>query len=85
MLERSTRRKVLVGVVTSDKMTNVVTVNVQTKMKHPLYRKLVIRDKKYHARDELNSKVGDRVEITETRKLAKTVNFRVSKIIERAK
>lgn len=84
-MERTTRRKVLIGVVTSDKMTSVVTVNVQTKMKHPLYRKLVIRDKKYHARDELSCKVGDRVEITETRKLAKTVNFRVSKIIERAK
>ncbi len=85
MTERSSRRKVLIGVVTSDKMDRVVTVKVETKTKHPLYRKLVIRNKKYHARDEFESRIGDKVEITETRKLAKTVNFRVSKIIERAK
>ncbi|MDE6473195.1 MAG: 30S ribosomal protein S17 [Ureaplasma sp.] len=85
MQERG-NKKVLVGVVTSNKMQKTVTVKVETKRKHPLYRKLVIQNKKYHARDEQQDlQIGDIVEITETRPLSKTVNWRVSKIIERAK
>lgn len=85
-MERTTSRKVLIGTVTSNKMNKTVTVKVETKSNHPLYRKLVISTKKYHARDEQElANIGDRVEIVETRPLAKTVNFRVSRIIERAK
>lgn len=73
-MERS-NRKVLVGVVTSDSMQKTVTVKVETKFKHPLYRKLVIQNKKYHAHDEHEeAKVGDIVQITETRPISKTVN-----------
>ncbi|MBU3830901.1 MAG: 30S ribosomal protein S17 [Candidatus Ureaplasma intestinipullorum] len=84
-MERN-NRKVLIGIVTSDKMQKTVTVKVETKFKHPLYRKLVIHNKKYHVHDEQEiAKIGDKVEITETRPISKTVNWRISKIIEKAK
>lgn len=84
--QRINRRKVLVGIVTSTKMEKTITVNVETKTKHPLYKKLVIKHKKYHAHDEKQeAQVGDKVEIIETRPLSKTKNFRLNKIIEKAK
>ena len=86
MEARKNARKVLIGIVTSTKMNKTVTVNVETKETHPKYRKLVIHNKKYHVRDENEStNVGDKVEIIETRPLSKTVNFRIARIIERAK
>lgn len=85
-VERINRRKVLVGIVTSTKMNKTITVNVETKTKHPLYKKLVIKHKKYHAHDEnQEANVGDKVEIIETRPLSKTKNFRLHEIIEKAK
>ncbi len=85
-VERINRRKVLVGIVTSTKMEKTITVNVETKTKHPLYKKLVIKHKKYHAHDEKQeANIGDKVEIIETRPLSKTKNFRLNKIIEKAK
>jgi len=73
-MERS-RRKVLEGLVVSDKMQKTVVVSVETKSKHPIYRKLVISHKKYHAHnDNDDAKVGDLVEITETRPLSATKN-----------
>lgn len=84
-MERNTR-KFLVGIVTSDKMQKTITVKVETKFKHPLYRKLVIHSKKYHVHDETEqANIGDKVEIMETRPISKTVNWTISKIIERAK
>lgn len=84
-MERNSR-KVLVGIVTSNKMQKTITVKVETKFKHPLYRKLVIHNKKYHVHNEQeNINIGDKVEITETRPISKTVNWRISKIIERVK
>ncbi len=84
--ERINRRKVLVGIVTSTKMEKTITVNVETKTKHPLYKKLVIKHKKYHAHDEKQeAQIGDKVEIIETRPISKTKNFRLNKIIEKAK
>lgn len=80
------RRKILVGVVASDKMQKTITVNVERKSKHPLYKKLVITHKKYHAHDEKEeAKVGDKVEIVECRPLSKTKTWRLSRIIEKAK
>lgn len=80
------RRKVLVGIVTSDKMQKTITVHVERKSKHPLYKKLVITNKKYHAHDEKEeAKVGDKVEIVECRPLSKTKTWRLSKIVEKAK
>lgn len=85
-MERKTTRKFLVGIVTSTKMQKTVTVKVETRFKHPLYRKLVIHSKKYHVHDETQeTTVGDKVEIMETRPISKTVNWTISRIIERAK
>ncbi|MDE5553333.1 MAG: 30S ribosomal protein S17 [Malacoplasma sp.] len=79
-------KKVLMGIVVSDKMAKTIVVNVETKTKHPLYKKLVITHKKYHAHDEKNEcKVGDFVEIIETRPLSATKRWRLNKIVEKAK
>ncbi|QHG89974.2 30S ribosomal protein S17 [Malacoplasma iowae] len=85
MMERN-RRKVLQGVVVSDKMQKTIVVNVETKTKHPLYKKLVITHKKYHAHDEKEEcKIGDFVEIIETRPLSALKRWRLNSIIEKAK
>jgi len=80
-----TRRKVRMGVVTSDKMEKTVTVSLVRRYAHPVYGKQVTRTKKVKARDEPGAKTGDTVRIMETRPLAKTVNWRVTEIVERAK
>jgi small subunit ribosomal protein S17 len=80
-----TRRKVRMGVVTSDKMQKTVTVTLVRRYAHPVYGKQVTRTKKVKARDEHGAKAGDTVRIMETRPLAKTVNWRVTEIVERAK
>jgi len=67
------RRRVLVGVVVSDKMDKTVVVRVARSYRHPLYGKVVKVHKKYHAHDENNScRKGDEVRILETRPLSKT-------------
>ncbi|KAB2808126.1 30S ribosomal protein S17 [Phaeocystidibacter luteus] len=79
-------RKERIGVVTSSKMNKSVTVNVQRRVKHPLYGKFVNFSKKFHAHDETNDcNEGDTVRIMETRPLSKTKKWRVVEIIERAK
>lgn len=79
-------RKIREGVVVSDKMDKTVVV-METKMVlHPLYKKRVKQSNKYKAHDENNTcKVGDKVRVMETRPLAKTKNWRVVEIIEKAK
>ena len=87
MENKNTRaeRKVLVGIVTSDKMDKTRTVEVTTTKKHSFYGKIVRTTKSYHAHDEGNeSKLGDKVEITSTRPLSKLKRWRVSKIVEQA-
>lgn len=79
-----TRRKVRIGVVTSDRQEKTVTVSVERRFPHPLYGKQVKRTKKYHAHDEDNQyRVGDTVRIVETRPLSKTKRWRVLELIER--
>ena len=79
-------RKHLVGVVVSDKMDKTIVVAVRDSVQHPLYKKILKRTKKYKVHDENNEAgTGDRVEIMETRKLSKDVNWRLVKIIEKAK
>ena len=80
-----TRRKVRMGVVTSDKMEKTVTVSLVRRYAHPVYGKQVTRTKKVKARNDHGAKAGDTVRIMETRPLAKTVNWRVTEIVERAK
>jgi small subunit ribosomal protein S17 len=74
-----------VGRVVSDKMNKTVTVLVERRVKHPLYGKIVMQSRKFHAHDENNEcKTGDLVEIAATRKLSKTKAWRVSNVLERA-
>ena len=80
-----TKRKIRMGVVTSDKMEKTVTVSLVRRYAHPVYGKQVTRTKKVKARDDHGAKTGDTVRIMETRPLAKTVNWRVTEIVERAK
>lgn len=65
-------RRVLTGRVTSDKMDKTITVEVERRVIHPLYKKFIRRSKKYAAHDELNTcKVGDVVRIEECRPISK--------------
>lgn len=85
MEERNERRK-RIGIVVSDKMDKTVTVAVTSNVKHPLYGKVVKRTKKFKAHNENNeARMGDTVEIVETRHLSKDKYHRVSRIIEKAK
>ena len=80
------KRKVRVGVVSSDAPDKTVTVTVERRVAHPLYGKLVTHTKKYRAHDENNEyKVGDVVRIAETRPMSKTKRWRVLGLIEQAK
>ncbi|WP_181040943.1 30S ribosomal protein S17 [Williamsoniiplasma lucivorax] len=84
MMERNSR-KVLAGKVVSDKMDKTIIVLVETYKNHPIYKKRVKYSKKYKAHDEQQvAKIGDKVEIMETRPLSKTKNFRLVKVIEKA-
>ena len=79
-------RKTRVGVVVSDKMDKTIVVAVKDSVQHPLNKKTLKRTKKFKAHDENNEAgIGDRVEIMETRKISKDVNWRLVKIIEKAK
>ena len=79
-------RKTRVGVVVSDKMDKTIVVAVKDSVQHPLYKKILKRTKKFKAHDENNEAgIGDRVEIMETRKISKQVNWSLVKILEKAK
>ncbi len=74
-------KRVLTGVIVSDKGEKTVVVNVERKVKHPLYGKIIRRSKKYHAHDEGNEyKAGETVRIEETAPMSKLKNW---KVIER--
>ena len=65
-------KRVLTGVIVSDKGEKTVIVNVERKVKHPLYGKIIRRSKKYHAHDEANEyKQGETVRIEETAPISK--------------
>ena len=79
-------KKVLTGVVVSDKMQKTIVVEVENLVKHPLYGKVMRRTKKIKAHDETNSAgIGDLVVIDETRPLSATKNWRLVEILEKAK
>ena len=85
MSERNLR-KTRVGTVVSDKMDKTVVVAIADNVRHPLYKKIVKKTVKLKAHDELNEcRVGDRVEMMETRHLSKDKCWRVTEIIEKAK
>ena len=79
-------RKTRIGIVTSDKMDKTVVVAIKTKVRHPLYGKMVNRTAKFKAHDENNEcGIGDTVKIMETRPLSKDKRWRVVEIVEKAK
>ena len=83
---RTSSRKTRVGKVVSDKMDKTVVVAIADNVRHPLYKKIVKKTVKLKAHDELNEcRVGDRVEMMETRHLSKDKCWRVTEIIEKAK
>lgn len=85
MSETTTVKRTLIGRVVSDKMDKTVTVLVERKVKHPMYGKVMVRSKKYHAHNEDNSaKAGDLVQIEETRPVSKTKAWRVTSVLEKA-
>ncbi|MBR5782710.1 MAG: 30S ribosomal protein S17 [Clostridia bacterium] len=84
-MERALRKK-RVGKVVSDKMDKTIVVAIADNVKHPLYKKVIKTTLKLKAHDENNEcGVGDTVEIMETRPLSKDKNWRLVRIIEKAK
>ncbi len=71
-------RRIMQGVVVSDKMDKTIVVKIERKIKHPLYKKYIRRSKKYAAHDEANvAKIGDIVRIRECRPLSKRKHWEV--------
>jgi small subunit ribosomal protein S17 len=86
MSETQTLKRTLTGRVVSDKMQKTVTVLVERRVKHALYGKYVAHSKKYHAHDETNQyKIGDTVEISESRPMSRTKSWVVTRLVEAAK
>ena len=86
MSEHSIHKPTLTGRVVSDKMDKTVTVLVEHKVKHPLYGKVIRRSKKYHVHDAMNEyHEGDIVEIVETRPVAKTKAWAVTRLVEKSR
>lgn len=80
------RRKTRQGRVVSDKMDKTVVVAVESRVRHPLYGRIVRRTKRFKAHDETNQyHVGDTVEIVECRPLSKDKTWRVVRLIEAAR
>ena len=79
-------RKTRIGVVSSNKMDKTITVNVERKIKHPIYGKFLKKTTKFHAHDEKNEcSIGDTVKISETRPLSKTKRWRLVEVVEKVK
>jgi len=84
-VERANRKN-KTGRVVSDKMEKTIVVAVETKVRHPLYGKIMNRTTKFKAHDENNeAKVNDRVLIMETRPLSKDKRWRLAEVVEKAK
>ena len=78
-------KRTLIGKVVSDKRAKTVTVLVERAVKHELYGKIVTKSSKYHAHDESGEyKLGDVIEITESRPLSKTKNWVATRLVKKA-
>ncbi|EXI74137.1 MAG TPA: 30S ribosomal protein S17 [Candidatus Accumulibacter phosphatis] len=85
MSETKSSKRTLIGRVVSDKMEKTVTVLVERRVKHAMYDKIIVRSSRYHAQNDNNeAKLGDTVEIQESRPLSKTKSWVVSRLLERA-
>ncbi len=79
------RTRTVVGRVTSNKMEQTATVQVERRIKHPIYGKYMRRSKKYHVHDQDNAlKIGDVVQIKECRPLSKTKSWTLDKVLTAA-
>jgi small subunit ribosomal protein S17 len=79
-------RKVREGIVVSDKMDKTVVVKIESRVKHPLYGKVMTKSEKLKAHDEANAAgIGDRVRVAETRPTSATKRWRLVEILEKAK
>ena len=86
MSEERALRKTRIGVVVSDKMEKTIVVEIRTRVKHPLYGKIMNRTTRFKAHDENNEcGIGDTVRVMETRPLSKDKNWRLVEIVEKAK
>ena len=78
-------KRTLIGKVVSDKRTKTVTVLIERRVKHALYGKIVGKSSKYHAHDKKGEyKMGDMIEITESRPISKTKNWVATRLVEKA-
>ncbi len=78
-------KRTLIGKVVSDKRAKTVTVLVERRVKHALYRKIVAKSSKYHAHDEKGEyHLGDIIENTESRPISKTKNWVATRLVEKA-
>ena len=76
------RRKVIEGVVVSDKMDKTIVVQTERKLRHPLYKRVIRRRSKVYAHDEQGlAKVGSRVRLVETRPLSKSKRWRLVEVL----
>ena len=84
--KRQTKRKTRVGLVTSNKMEKSITVSIEKRVKHPIYKKYFKKTTKFMAHDEKNEcTIGDMVKIMETKPLSKNKRWRLVEIVEKAK
>ncbi len=85
MSEQEQTNRTLQGRVISDKMDKSITVQVERRVKHPIYGKYIRRSTKVHAHDENNEcRTGDTVVVEQCRPLSKTKKWRLVKVVERA-
>ena len=76
-------RRRITGVVTSNKMTKTVVVEISRKFRHPLYRKVVHSSKRVKAHDEIGCQIGDQVQIVESRPLSRDKRWVVESIVKK--
>lgn len=74
--------KNLSGNVISDKMQKVAVVLIERQFRHPIYGKIIKKNKKIHAENKIGAKTGDLVSLVETKPISKTVSFKIEKIIK---
>ncbi len=76
-------RRRLIGVVTSNKMTKTVVVEITRKFRHPLYQKVVHSSQRVKAHDEIGCQIGDEVQIVETRPISRDKRWAVESVVKR--
>ncbi len=74
--------QIKIGTVISNKMSKTIVVKVVSRVKHPLYKKMVTKTKNFKARDELALQIGQQVKIVETRPISKDIHFKVLEVVK---